>query len=339
MKEGLLLIHPAITTLPEVLEQFEINALKQNIKIIHRLLIDKLANDASGISDNKYEVIIYLTPEKEDDVKFPVTFIPIIFGMLNDNGYFYGLSDKYKLPALVNGFEIDKENNKSSTTLAYRWRKKTNYETNQTVGLVNRTISNINRNSKKYSKTKLPSFKKKLISVGKNVDIDNISQNMTAVLSTPLIDDNIFDDNNEELEGDSDKLKYFESATTADFDDIEEDSLLEKNIYGMGSDSITMLICGKTKTKTKKACKDCSCGLKEDEQKEINKIRNTQKRAIKFSKEELTEVDFTIESKRVGGCGSCTLGDAFRCSGCPYLGLPAFKPGQAINLTSIVDDL
>jgi hypothetical protein len=63
----------------------------------------------------------------------------------------------------------------------------------------------------------------------------------------------------------------------------------------------------------RKACKNCTCGRAE---------------GAMVEKVELT-ADM-LDNPQEGGCGSCALGDAFRCATCPYLGLPAFKPGEKV---------
>lgn len=100
--------------------------------------------------------------------------------------------------------------------------------------------------------------------------------------------------------------------------------------------------CAPTAGKRRKACKDCSCGLREMEEAEI-RAQNAVQQKIALGSDELAEIDFTavMGSKNpVSSCGSCYLGDAFRCSGCPYLGMPAFKPGEKVKLSgNFGDDL
>lgn len=89
--------------------------------------------------------------------------------------------------------------------------------------------------------------------------------------------------------------------------------------------------------KRRRACKDCTCGLKEAEEAEDEEVRGKQS-AVMLNADDIAEIDFTVPGKAVGGCGSCALGDAFRCDGCPYLGLPPFKPGEVVSVDQFGDD-
>ena len=102
--------------------------------------------------------------------------------------------------------------------------------------------------------------------------------------------------------------------TLEDMDDdtvelVDDSTLLEEEDM-VKVDPSTLRVCGTTGKK--KACKDCSCGLREE---------------LADGKEPTTK---SVNSS----CGSCYLGDAFRCGSCPYLGMPAFKPGEKIQLSN-----
>jgi len=78
---------------------------------------------------------------------------------------------------------------------------------------------------------------------------------------------------------------------------------------------------------SRKACKDCSCGRAEAE-------------AAGAPPPQLTK-EMLENPGAEGGCGSCALGDAFRCASCPYRGLPTFQKGVKIELPAgfLAEDL
>lgn len=99
-------------------------------------------------------------------------------------------------------------------------------------------------------------------------------------------------------------------------------------------------------SKRKRACKNCTCGLKELEEEEV---RNSKVVMMNATGEGLVEVsqsekDRLVEAakaapKATSSCGNCYLGDAFRCASCPYLGLPAFRPGEKVEIDLGMDDI
>ncbi|OKL61461.1 Fe-S cluster assembly protein dre2 [Talaromyces atroroseus] len=90
-----------------------------------------------------------------------------------------------------------------------------------------------------------------------------------------------------------------------------------------------------TAKKRRRACKDCTCGLAaqlEAEDAARREQANKDLSVLKLNTDELNdEVDFTVQGK-TGSCNSCSLGDAFRCATCPFIGLPAFKPGEEVKI-------
>ncbi|KAF7266109.1 hypothetical protein GWI33_020534 [Rhynchophorus ferrugineus] len=105
------------------------------------------------------------------------------------------------------------------------------------------------------------------------------------------------------------KLDDEEEEDLIDPDDLLDDDDLKK------PDPSSLKVCGTTGKR--KACKDCSCGLAEE-------------LAVEAQSGKVVDTKDAPKSS----CGNCYLGDAFRCASCPYLGMPAFKPGEKIQLTT-----
>ncbi|KZF25630.1 DUF689-domain-containing protein [Xylona heveae TC161] len=121
-----------------------------------------------------------------------------------------------------------------------------------------------------------------------------------------------------------------------DYDDelIDEDTLLDEE--DLARPIVQPPECRPRAGKRRRACKDCTCGLKDKLDAEDAAKRSqadTALNTMKLDTDDLAEVDFTVQGK-VGSCGNCALGDAFRCDGCPYIGLPAFKPGEEVRLVN-----
>jgi hypothetical protein len=105
---------------------------------------------------------------------------------------------------------------------------------------------------------------------------------------------------------------------------VDEDELLNDGIVVQRGDAASCGDDGGPAAGKKRACKNCTCGLADMEADEF-----------KAQQAGMTVEDKVIKSS---SCGSCYKGDAFRCASCPFLGKPAFEPGQEKVVLSLGSD-
>lgn len=107
--------------------------------------------------------------------------------------------------------------------------------------------------------------------------------------------------------------KNLEEALNSKIDprkEIEDDNIPKDNIE----------VQSKKRVGKKRKCANCTCGR--SKKCEENKTEKPAEKILEKS-----------------SCGNCNLGDAFRCDGCPYKGMPAFKEGEEFKFEDNLNDL
>lgn len=115
-----------------------------------------------------------------------------------------------------------------------------------------------------------------------------------------------------------------------DDDMVDEDDLLAEEGAGVLAPPPAVDAAARAKAAAddcggRKACDNCTCGRAEKEAME---------RAGGAAADENQPKQVPSSS-----CGNCAKGDAFRCASCPFLGKPAFKPGEEHLVLDLADDL
>lgn len=122
------------------------------------------------------------------------------------------------------------------------------------------------------------------------------------------------------------------TSSTADADKIDPESLLTE--ADKARPQPTCEPFNPNAPRRKKACKGCSCGLAEVEEEEkkngkvvlVDGSQTGETMVVTQSEKERLVNAAKNAPKATSSCGNCFLGDAFRCGGCPYLGMLSTLP-------------
>lgn len=360
--EVLLLLHPTAVTDEALVLKTKADLKSQHpLANISQQVIDRVTKSIITLPLNHYDRIIYLNPADPNQY-MPSSLLQLLNSALKYDGSLSGnLPTTQDLDVLLSGFLIENNSWIRLKPIESVLLKKSgtsqlgSSQSGTSVGLKKSGISS-------SLGLKLAKFKRLAISEDKSVDGGSSSNEKSSLdKSSPTDLTDASTEDEDEVVSMKRKLQETKLSYFSDDDDeeINESELIaDSNLLGK------VIIPKKCELpngiKRRKACKDCTCGLKELEEKENTDQHSLQNSVlgklvqsataeaikieeklknnpVKLSKDDLTEIDFTIEGK-TGGCGSCALGDAFRCDGCPFLGLPPFKPGEVVTIDSFGED-
>lgn len=124
------------------------------------------------------------------------------------------------------------------------------------------------------------------------------------------------------------------TAAAAGDDDVEDENALLDSISTVHAPSelaSQVAAAGDDCSTSKKTCKNCVCGRAAGEAVEASALK--EKTLLESGAAVKANGKLVIDTGKLssgGACGSCSLGDAFRCAGCPSKGLPAYSVGQKV---------
>lgn len=345
----LVLLTGKAVTDPSFVEKVTLKFQDHDTNKVHRHVLDRVASGAAKLDDSSFTKIVYIpsSADEQEAIFTTPSVLSTLHKALAPNGTLSTISissnssddstNSIVTPtmitkAIVSGFLQTKDKKsfeKSSVSL-----------TGSTATIVRRPKNNTTNSA--APAVKIPLFKRTTDTSSTSSSISN--KQSTDQISSRVVKLSLDDD----LDNDEDET-LFDAKGAISLDNDANDDLVDENEL-LGSIALSKPIVLPPKCdpgpgkRRKKACKDCSCGLRELELQEEEQQRKKQNAVIlnldgsPDGTDDDYAIDFTVPGVPVGSCGSCALGDAFRCDGCPYLGLPPFKPGEIINISAIKND-